>query len=320
MTFRSSTPSISAKVLTKFPTRIVGGTGLAIDKANGIWSVALDIPSLDELAVPDLNTSYVIVYDAQSDSYMRSTVDVFASLVAETHTHPWSQITDTPTTLSGYGITDGQPLDVDLTAIAALSSAADTVPYATGAGTWALATLTSAGRDLIDDATTSDMLTTLGIPASALYGPGPHIILEDQKSSGTAGGTFTSGADQTRTLNTEVYDPNNWCTLASNQFTLPAGTWFVRWQAPAFATFEHQSMLYNVTDSAVVSRGSSAFAGTGTSACSTDSHGSCVVTIAASKAFTIRHQADTTKSTDGFGVPANFGTEIYTQVEITRVA
>jgi hypothetical protein len=32
----------------------------------------------------------------------------------------WAKITDTPTTLAGYGITDAQPLDSDLTAIAAL--------------------------------------------------------------------------------------------------------------------------------------------------------------------------------------------------------
>lgn len=49
---------------------------------------------------------------------------------------PWSQITGTPTTLAGYGITDAQPLDGDLTAIAALASTG----YAkrTGADTWTL--------------------------------------------------------------------------------------------------------------------------------------------------------------------------------------
>lgn len=56
-----------------------------------------------------------------------------------------------------------QPLDTDLTAIAALVSAADRVPYATGAGTWALATFTAAGRALVDDADAAAQRTTLSV-------------------------------------------------------------------------------------------------------------------------------------------------------------
>lgn len=41
-----------------------------------------------------------------------------------------------------------QPLDTDLTAIGALVSAADKVPYATGSGTWALADFSSYGRTI----------------------------------------------------------------------------------------------------------------------------------------------------------------------------
>lgn len=66
--------------------------------------------------------------------------------------------TDIGVTVQGY--------DADLAAIAALTSAADKVPYATGAGAWALATVTSAARTVLDDTTTAAMLTTLGaLPA-----------------------------------------------------------------------------------------------------------------------------------------------------------
>lgn len=60
-------------------------------------------------------------------------------------------------------LSNKQPLDGDLTAIAALASAADTFPYATGSGTWALATVTSAARGLLDDTTVAAMRGTLSV-------------------------------------------------------------------------------------------------------------------------------------------------------------
>lgn len=56
-----------------------------------------------------------------------------------------------------------QPLDTDLTAIAALASAANTMPYATGAQTWALTGLTLAGREILDDADAATQRGTLGL-------------------------------------------------------------------------------------------------------------------------------------------------------------
>jgi hypothetical protein len=149
-------------------------------------------------------------------------------------------------------------------------------------------------------------------------GLGPHVLLEDQKAQNTGGGTFTSGADQTRVLNTKVYDPNGYCTLSSNQFTLIAGTWHISWAAPAYAVNKHQSWLYNVSDAATVQRGSSCFSSATGEADPGPSFGDAVVTISGSKAFEIRHRCETTYSV-GFGGPANFGTEVYTRVQITKV-
>jgi len=150
-------------------------------------------------------------------------------------------------------------------------------------------------------------------------GKGVDVILEDQKASGTNAGTFTSGADQTRTLNTKVYDPNSYCTLSSNQFTLPAGTWYISWSAPAFGCNGHQTLIHNVTDSADVARGEVGYSNT-TGAASSPSVGGTVATIAASKTFELRHRCTTTSANNGLGVACGFGTEVYARVEITKVA
>jgi hypothetical protein len=68
-----------------------------------------------------------------------------------------------------------QAYDADLSAIAALTSASDKVPYATGAGTWALADFSAAGRALVDDSDASAQRTTLGLGTAAVLNSGTSI-------------------------------------------------------------------------------------------------------------------------------------------------
>lgn len=73
--------------------------------------------SLTAGTIPLVGTE--LVYGVQGGNSRKFT----ASQVAQSpHTQAWGTITGTPTTLSGYGITDAQPLDSDLTAISALTT------------------------------------------------------------------------------------------------------------------------------------------------------------------------------------------------------
>lgn len=145
-------------------------------------------------------------------------------------------------------------------------------------------------------------------------------IIEDQKTQNTDGGTFTTGADRTRDLNTIASDLSSIVSsLSTNQFTLGAGTYEINWSAPARAVALHQSWLYNVSDSSVAKRGTSERCDTSSSHV-TSSVGTAIVVISSAKAFEIRHRCSSTFASSGFGIAANFGTEVYTRVVVRKIA
>jgi hypothetical protein len=143
----------------------------------------------------------------------------------------------------------------------------------------------------------------------------PYICIQDQKPISTQGGTFTSGSFQTRVLNTIVANDLFLASLASNQITLPAGTYRCRIEAPALKVDNHQARLQNVTDGLTLLLGTSAFS----TAATTDVTTCSVITgrfgLASAKTLEVQHRCLTTLATLGLGTAANFSTEIYTSAE-----
>jgi hypothetical protein len=144
-------------------------------------------------------------------------------------------------------------------------------------------------------------------------------LFEDRKTQNTMGGTATSGSWQTRDLNTEVFDPENIATLASNKVTPIAGTYEFEASAPGWYCGPHQIRLYNVTDSSVVAVGTPEYSVAGSTTADSRSFVRGSFTTDGTKEYRLEHQVTTTKTNDGFGVPANFTTEVYSQLRLVRL-
>lgn len=148
----------------------------------------------------------------------------------------------------------------------------------------------------------------------------PRVLIKDHKSSGTAGGTFTSGADRTRDLNTLSGDiAAVGVTLSSNQFTLPAGKYSIVGLAPALRAAVHKTKLYNITDSKDVAIGSNSSSDNAAFYAHSLSRVEAVITITKTTTFELRHRCSTTFATNGFGQAASYGDdEVYATVSIER--
>jgi len=147
-----------------------------------------------------------------------------------------------------------------------------------------------------------------------------YAIFQDQKSQNTNAGVFTSGAWRTRDLNTSVANTITSASLASNQITLPAGTYVITAYAQAEQVNLHQLRFYNITDSSEAIAGLPQMTETaGYGANTAILVGNVVIT--ASKVFELQHRCQTTKNeTIAMGRAGNFTGERYGTVIIEKVA
>jgi len=168
-------------------------------------------------------------------------------------------------------------------------------------------------------ATINQISSSTVFPAGGTGNPISVAVIADEKYSGTHGGGSTTGSFLIRNLNTEISDPDGIVSIASNQFTLGAGTYHISWSAPAYGSNEHQSQLYDITGSTPLEAGSSEYTET-TGAHITRSCGSFVHTITSNNVYEIRHRVASAQPTHGFGLACSFGqVNIYTYVVIQKL-
>ena len=147
-----------------------------------------------------------------------------------------------------------------------------------------------------------------------------YALIVDKKNADTDGGTFTSGAWRTRDLNTILVNEDSICagTSGNDSFTLIAGTYLIKWSAPAYEVQHHTTKLHDETADAIIAKGTPAYDQSGYSM--GRSWGSHVVTITSNNDYKIKHKCSTTRNTDGLGLGANLQDEYYTIVEVWRYA
>lgn len=160
-----TTQADSGWVLTTDATITLGTTALSFTQFSGAGQIDAGTglsKTGNTLNVGTASASRIVV---NADNIDLATTGVSAGTYKSVTVDTYGRITGgtNPTTLSGYGITDAQPLDATLTALAGVTTSANQLIYATAADTFTTTSFTAFGRSLVDDADASAGRTTLGL-------------------------------------------------------------------------------------------------------------------------------------------------------------
>ena len=166
---------------------------------------------------------------------------------------------------------------------------------------------------LANDAVTTDKMTGSTFVSYAL-------LADRHGASAGDRGTFTSGDWRTRSLNNEVVDTDNIVTLSSNQFTLQAGTYQIKFGACAYKVNRHVTRLREISPTAQTIASGSAQYSWQTDGNLQWSRGWVRTTITQATTYEIQHRCQTTGSNNGFGFEMSFSGADYVQVEIYKEA
>ena len=146
----------------------------------------------------------------------------------------------------------------------------------------------------------------------------PIMIVQDQKSSGTNGGSSIAGT-QTRTLNTVVQNDITGASLSSDQITLPAGKYYIIASTGAYTVARHKSKIVRISgESFSTMYGQNGYNGTG-DLVTTFSQVQGYLDLSSSTVLEVQHYTATEKAANGLGLAISQGTEVYTTITIQQV-